>query len=205
MFWNTPIALVRPARGETVQRQYPRLTTESISCALGELLDLSRGGMRLACKGKPPLQIGQRAQIRLLFPRGSLLLTVQARWRRRRGLRSYEMGFAFIEPSPAAQATIESLAQFGFVPHLPRQEDTTESTRPVIRAAVELPDYYGTMGVDPGATQDEIRAAYRALVRRFHPDTATEPDAEARFKQVLRAYEVLSDIDQRATYDARLG
>ncbi len=57
------------------------------------------------------------------------------------------------------------------------------------------------MGVERTATQDEIKRAYRRLARKYHPDVSKEPDAEARFKEVGEAYEVLKDPERRAAYD----
>jgi curved DNA-binding protein len=66
---------------------------------------------------------------------------------------------------------------------------------------MEFRDYYQTMGLPREATPDDIKRAYRKLARKYHPDVSKEPDAEARFKEVGEAYEVLHDPEKRAAYD----
>lgn len=66
---------------------------------------------------------------------------------------------------------------------------------------MEYQDYYTIMGVDRGASVDEIKRAYRKLARKYHPDVSKEADAEARFKELGEAYAVLKDPEKRAAYD----
>jgi curved DNA-binding protein len=76
------------------------------------------------------------------------------------------------------------------------------ATSPADASSMQFKDYYATLGVERGASHDEIKRAYRKLARKYHPDVSKEPDAEARFKEVSEAYEVLSDAEKRAAYDA---
>jgi curved DNA-binding protein len=66
---------------------------------------------------------------------------------------------------------------------------------------VEFKDYYKVMGVARDATDAQIKQAYRKLARKYHPDVSKEKDAEARFKEVGEAYEVLKSPEKRAAYD----
>jgi curved DNA-binding protein len=66
---------------------------------------------------------------------------------------------------------------------------------------MEFKDYYKVMGVARDATEAQIKQAYRKLARKYHPDVSKEKDAEARFKEVGEAYEVLKSPERRAAYD----
>ncbi len=66
---------------------------------------------------------------------------------------------------------------------------------------MDYKDYYKLMGVDRGASQGEIKRAYRKLARKYHPDVSKEADAELHFKEMGEAYAVLKDPEKRAAYD----
>ena len=65
----------------------------------------------------------------------------------------------------------------------------------------EKRDYYEVLGLSKGASEDEIKKAYRKMAKKYHPDINKEPGAEEKFKEINEAYEVLSDPQKKATYD----
>lgn len=66
---------------------------------------------------------------------------------------------------------------------------------------MEFKDYYGILGIARSASVDEVKKAFRKAARKYHPDINTEAGAEAKFKDVNEAYEVLKDPERRMAYD----
>ena len=62
-------------------------------------------------------------------------------------------------------------------------------------------DYYGVLGLEPGATDTDIKRAYRKMARDLHPDVNPDPEAKERFQEVTRAYEALTDPEKRRIVD----
>ncbi len=63
-------------------------------------------------------------------------------------------------------------------------------------------DYYKILGLQRGASEDEVKKAYRKLARKYHPDVSKEANATERFQEVSEAYETLRDKEKRAAYDS---
>ena len=62
-------------------------------------------------------------------------------------------------------------------------------------------DYYASLGLERGASEEDIKKAYRRLARKYHPDVSKETGAEEKFKEIAEAYQTLKDPEKRAAYD----
>ncbi len=196
-----------PADGQDPRRVAPRQPTDTLSCPLGDVVDISSTGVRIRCTTKPPFSEGAVTTIKFAFNGGKLAVSVQERWRKRRGLRGgYEIGLKFVSNPPNVIDAIESLVKFGFL-----CPDAVAGERPEpkpkaskkLRVSVDLPDYYAVLDVPPDADDTRVQTAYRKLARQYHPDANKDPEAQSRFIGVCEAYKVLSDPDQRKSYDLR--
>ena len=64
-----------------------------------------------------------------------------------------------------------------------------------------MENYYDILKVPHNATEADIKKAYRSLALKYHPDRCKDPDSEDKFKDIAKAYEVLSDFESRKEYD----
>lgn len=177
--------------------------------------------MRVAGRGRPPLKPGETGTAGLPAPEGTLKLPVRAVWMRRKGLRGWEMGFEFVDIDRARQRAVENLALYGFLkaagggtgdesnappgPGRDAQPEPREEPNHALgrTATIEEPDYYEILGVGPNSDAETVRAAFRALARRLHPDVNRGADAPARFQLAKQAYDTLRDPAAKAAYDER--
>lgn len=196
------------------KRKANRYGGETVQCALGEILDVSASGMRVMCNGKPPVMQGGVMPVKLCFSDGSLPVSVQVRWCKRRGLKRYEIGLQFIQLKPGVEKVLEAIARFGMAEaakhmeqsnkrHASNKQHKRKTTKP--RAEVELPNYYKALELSPDATHAEIKSSYRRLATLFHPDRNTSPEAIKRFEKINEAYHVLRDAQRRDSYARMAG
>lgn len=187
------------------RRRAERHNSDVVTCDLGNIVNLSAGGVRITGKGKLPFRAGQTGRLRLAAAGGALTLTAQTVWVKRKGLRGYDMGLRFIDLKPGMGRIIESMAKFGFFSRDTGADENSSGKfgRAKVQATFQVPDHYGTLGVDESASGDEIQLAYRRLAMKYHPDVCREPDAHRRFSEIAEAYEVLRDPDRRRMFDMK--
>lgn len=205
--------------GNLAPRRHPRhLAKSKARCPLGEVLDLSAGGMRIACKGKPPLRPGRAATISVRTSAGEESLNVRCCWVKRADLlgRKHEIGLKFIGITDVQAQRLGVIAEYGFIPEdqQPKKRQPTTSaaasdsaggpeassegaasgedgTLPAAQVDLELAEYYDTLELTPTATAAMVREAYRRLVRTCHPDVCDSDEARDRFLAIQQAYDIL--------------
>jgi len=172
--------------------------TRQLTCALGSVADLSLAGMRVSATQKPPLKVGQKLEFAVQADRHYLVVQGRIIWRRRQGADRHDFGVQFVHVDPKVALQLVTLACYGRLPgDLPHPEADS--------ADGDVPDLYGILGLARTATADQIRAAYHAMARRFHPDANREEGADSRFMLIAEAYKVLRQNESRAAYDRLLG
>ncbi len=188
-------------KSKEAARRHPRHSGKNkVRCLLGDVLDLSAGGMRIACSGKPPLKAGSAAKVDLRTNEGQESVNVRCCWVRKTGLfKGYQIGLKFIGITEEQSGRIGKIAQYGFLPEADPQaqaqsgsDDSEEESAGIsITAELDLGPYYQALELEDGAEADEIRDAYRRLVRTCHPDVNDAPEAEQQFLELQEAYDIL--------------
>lgn len=192
--------------GVILPRSHERYQTHGISCHLGEVMDLSGAGMKVSCRGKPPVSRGDVLEFSLRSGGQRLAILGRVAWTRRLSWREHRFGVQFINVRPSLADALVQFAQHGFVSGQKTGPNFTmgappQAGRKSVRAVVEVEDLYRILGVKRDADPQAIRAAYRAAARVHHPDVSHDPDAEKKFGLISKAYSVLNDPDARRRYD----
>ena len=195
------------------RRRAQRHNVDCVTCDLGEIVDLSRTGMRVHCPRRPPLKLNQTGPMTLSGTDGRLKLQGRVAWIRRRGLRAFAMGIESVNTTRQHEKAIENLATFGFF-----RAGKGDGQRgggadpagaggakggPKLSASVNLPDYYEVLGIEPDAAAADVKRGYHEQAQRWHPDVCRESDAVSRMQLINEAYAVLRNPTLRATYDMR--
>jgi len=195
----------RGSTGSTRPRGHDRVNAVGLSCHLGEVVDMSAGGMRVSREGKPSVDRGAVLQIALRTSSQKVQVGARAVWIRRVSWKRWEIGLQFVGVAPAVASALVELAKFGYVaPRSKRAGGEPEPGPKVSASVVEVEDLYAALSIDRAASAEDVHRAYRRLARELHPDVNTSADAPSRFAYISKAYSVLRDPDKRRRYDALL-
>ena len=160
-------------------------------------MDLSAGGMRLGCDGKPPLKLGSAATIHIKTPMGVERLSVRCCWVKKAGVfKGHQLGLKFIGISPEQEERLGMIAKYGYVPEdrsAQAEADQAKRNGTAQLAEVDLviDAYYEVLELEAGADAEAVRTAYRKLVRTCHPDVCDSPESQQKFIDLQQAYDVL--------------
>lgn len=194
-------ALVRDDPSPSPQpERAERMETAVVSCALGPIVDISRTGLSVRVQRMMSLSEGTETDLELSAPTDAMMVRVRVVRTRALGGGRFEIALEFVGMSEEERTAVENLARHGKRRGV--GAFANEARREKLIQALRMPDYYAALGVRPAATLDEVRAAYRALARKYHPDVCREEGAQQRFCLISDAHETLGEQDKRAVYDA---
>jgi len=196
-------------------RNAQRFETNTLSCPIGTVRDVSETGFRLSSRKRLDLKKGEIHEIRVRTESKQLSVKARVQWVRRVCWLPavYEAGFQIIDPRPGVGVALRQLGQFGFANKSAKitgeseaasgstaqQPDAGSPERP--QAYIDFENLYEVLGVDVKSTADEIKRAYRKLAQKHHPDHDPSPDAAEKFDRIAKAYAVLGDPRRREWYD----
>jgi DnaJ-domain-containing protein 1 len=207
--------------GVKFPREHERVAAQGITCHLGQVLDISAGGMRIRTEGTPGVQKGDTLSFGVRSSRHKVSVQGQVLWTRRSGWKNYEIGVRWLDASPIHVELLLQLARYGFVnieeargdaiPGMNGAASTSNGSRASSNgsgaahgAAPAVEDLYKVLSVARTSTPEQIHSAFRALARKLHPDVNKEAGAQERFTEVNKAYSVLRDAETRRRYDILL-
>jgi len=196
------------AKSRSYMRRDERFATHGLSSPLGTITDLSASGMCIQSTGKPIVRKGDVETFELKSGRQKLVVPGVIVRLKRMGFRSktFEIGVRFADARPHVRQALEELAKYGYVKGKTKASSSVEGAAQVepLKAAIEVEDLYEVLEIDRDATGDEIRRAYRAMAKRYHPDVSDDEHASERFAVISKAYRVLGDDSMRERYDEML-
>ncbi len=190
-----------------VQRRSERFLTSAVSCPIGDVVDVSDTGLRLASTKRFRFKIGETHQLVLRAGGQQLRASMRVQWVRRVSLFPvrYEAGFQLVDARPGVGKAIRQMGQFGCATNdsvdAATPEEAKEQATPTVQASIEIEDLYAVLGVEKDASADEIKSAYRRLAREHHPDRSEAQDAAEVFDRIAKAYSILGDTRRRKWYD----
>lgn len=211
MGWNP---FEKPSK-QLQQRRAERHDAHGLRCALGELADLSTTGMRVKGSGKCPVEVGQ--PVPFVITNGGQTIRVQGEvvWVRKPafGSGAFQIGVRFTEVRKSLATALEQFAKFGCVntanfgsaqdDHANDKAAGGHGAEPT-RTQVEVENLYAILGVQPGATEQEVRKAFHTLAMKYHPDRNQSADAAEKFESINKTYLILKDPEKRRRYDELL-
>ena len=113
----------------------------------------------------------------------------------------FEAGIQLLDVKPLMAEILKRLGEIGFIPVSSDPVDTEQ--RPMAPPARGQNDPYEVLGVDPGATDDEVQKAYRILARKYHPDANPSAEAAQKFARITEAHRTLQRTRLRAPSGSR--
>lgn len=168
----------------------------------GEVVDISATGMRVRRPGKPFVVPGAVESFVLVAGFGPLALRGRIAWVRKPFPfgRTFTFGVQFLNLDEATKDRLRHIGQYGF-DNGPPPETVEDRAKRKILAEIEIEDLYPILGVRPEASESELSAAYRGLVRRWHPDVCKDAEAAEQMGRITKAYKILRDRELRQRYD----
>lgn len=176
------------------RRRYVRRGTETVTCGWGQVIDLSATGVRLRGEGRTPIKPDEVKPLTLIHGGRRMRLRTRLAWKKRVGLRGWEIGLAFMALSPGAIKLLGTLAEYGFITDEARAEAARSNRRPAPTDPDEVyQPLYDHLGLQPGATLAELKTAFHRVARACHPDVCDDPAKHVTFQRASEAYHALSD------------